>query len=405
MALGNFLSSELLSNYALSNFENNNSLISTSSRNVQKDFTQKTYMPGDTVNVRAVNRFIAREGTLAQPNGPEEQSTPMSLKSFNSAFEVNPRDLTLKVDDFNDRYLRPAVQSLIGKVESYIADLAVTQVANFVGSNLAPISSFNNIAAAKAKMLKLAMPTDGANPAYAALTINNGLALKSNPTVYNAFNNAINSEVSLRYMLAQYSGFDIFENQSLINHTAGSFDAPGAVQIDGTVTAGNTITLKGFTPNALAVLVPGDLITVAGSFQINPVNYQSTGDLVQFVVQNTVNADGAGVAVVIVSPSIITDVNNVMRNVVNPLANNAVVLQVGSYACNMAYCKTGLELACVPYFPIDVVNSYTRTSDKGLSITVSSQSDILSFSTVMRVDILVGASWYNNYAVKLISQF
>ncbi len=308
---------QLVANLALAEFENNNSLLITGSRDYESQFQLRSFRIGDTVSIRKQNFFNVNDTRIKPPQDVLEQVETLTIsKDVGGSISFSAQEYTLSVDTeverFNDRYVKPFISTIVKQAESLIAQDAINALNFQSGTPGSPVNSFAIIDIAGAKMLEQAMPMT--ENAYMALRVRQASALKS--SLQNAFNPTLNEDISFHSALGHLSYFDIYQNQSLTTHTAGS--AAGSPQINATVTSGNTIVIKGLTPSATSVFTAGDIITVgtptnAGVFSLNPIDRSSTGQLMQFVVQGTVNADGGGMATIIVNPTIISDPSNPRR--------------------------------------------------------------------------------------------
>lgn len=98
-------------------------LVSLVSRDYDEEFAGKQ---GDTVNVRTPTVFVADEydraaGIVVQ--NIVETTTPIVLDTlFDVSFAVTAEELTLELDDFDNRVLVPAKEAIVQAVEEKIAD-------------------------------------------------------------------------------------------------------------------------------------------------------------------------------------------------------------------------------------------------------------------------------------------
>lgn len=404
----NFSTTELVANLSLAEFVNNNSTVMTANRGYESDFTMAEYKIGDSVNIRKQNHFTVGDGRVGTVQDVNEETETLTINhQYHTLIEYSSKELTLKIDTnldrFSERYIRPAVQELIHRMETDILLQGINELNFTSGSAASAVDSFATVDLTGAKMLEQAMPI--LDEAYMALSVRDASGLKA--SLQNAFNDTLNEDISFRSALGRLSYFDIFQNQAIPRHTTGSF--PGTPLVNGEVTSGNTIVLDGFTPTQTGVLLQGDVITFGGSNSVNPVGRSDTGQLMQFVVLADVNSDGGGNATVTVAPSIVSDPANPRQNVSAPIANNAAVSlegsAQGSYNVNYAYSKRGLDIVVPPLETLDGMQSYVVTDrDANVSIRVNRQGDILNDVNVLRLDVLCGYKWHPQYAVKLLSQ-
>lgn len=412
MASNNFEVTQLVANLALAEFVSNNSCLMTAHRGYQSDFKTDEYAKGDTINIRRQNHFTVNKTRVASIQPINEEVVPLTIsEEYNVSFEYTTKELTLDVDPnldrFSDRYIRPSVQAMTKEMEVKIMQSATPAIYFATGSAASTLNSFASIDLAGAKMLEQEM--DILDSAYGALSIRDGSALKS--SLQNSFNPILNDDISFGSQLGRLSYFDLFQNQSVQTHTTGSLI--GTPLVDGEVVSGNTINMKGFTATQSNVLRLGDIISIAGVFSVDPISRFNTGQLMQFVVQADVDSDGAGDAVVTVSPSIITDFANARRNVTNTLPDNGAVTLFGqtvadtpvTYRENLFYSPRALDVVVPPLECLDGMRCFNVTDkDANVSIRVSRDGDIVNSVNMIRLDIIWGLKWHPQYAIKVISQ-
>jgi hypothetical protein len=396
----NFLTTDLISNYTLAEFVNNNPFLQTASRNVQADFQMADYRIGDTVNIRRVNRFLVGDGQVGQVQDVLEQSEQLTINhQYNVLIQYSSKDLTLAIDDFNERYIQPAVLHMINKMEFDIAIQAARNLNFFEGTAGTPINSFGALDAANSKLMEMGVPMLGTD-SYCALSVRDGGALKN--SLANFFNPILNENITQNSVLGRLSVFDMFQSQNIFRQISGT---PGAGPITTTaiVTSGNSIPMTGFTPATLVAKV-GDIFHVAGVQDINPLSYQPSGNQMQFVVTADAISTGGGAATIFVNPTIISDPGNPNRNVSNAIPSGSVVTFIGSHTVNAAYISRGLDIVCPPLQQLDVPFSKVLTDKKmNVSVRLSKQGDIINDINILRLDVLCGFLWHPQYAIRLIS--
>lgn len=395
----NFLTTDLISNVTLAEFVNNNPFIHTASRGLEGDFEMSSYRIGDSVNIRKQNHFNVNDGQVAVIQSVIEDFETLTIDhQYNVTIEYTSRDLTLKIDRFKERYIDPAIQHLVNKMEFDLAIQASQELNFFEGTAGTPINSFAAFDVAGTKLLEQGVNLS--DKAYGALSVRDGGALKS--SLQNAFNPTLNEEISLHSALGRLSYFDVFQSQNIARQVAG---APGAGPITTTaiVASGNTIPMAGLTPTTL-VFRGGDIFSTEGTESINPLNFQPTGQNMQFVVTADVTSDGGGLATVPVAPTIISDPSNPRRNINQAIPAATVITPVPSHTVNVCYVERGLDIVCPPMDRLDIPYSKVVTDrDANVSIRLNKAGDILQDVNVLRLDVLCGFKWHPQYAIRLIS--
>lgn len=401
------LITQKVANMALAKFVNNNSLLMTASRDYQDEWADTRYEYGDTIRIRRQNHFTVTDGRIATAQSVLERSENLTVNhQYNVMIEYSSKELTLDTTQdqarFSERYIEPAIQEIVHKMETQMFLELINQVYFTSGTPGTPINSFAAVDLVGAKMLEQAMPITS-DMAYMALGIRDASALKA--SLQNAFNTTLNEEISMRSALGRLSYFDMYQNQAVQRHTAGN--GAGSPVVNGAVASGNTIIVGGLTASTGTIL-PGDIITVDGVNSVNPVGRADTGQLMQFVVQTGGTADGAGALTITVAPEIISDPANPLRNVTIALPHAAPITVLGAgqtYNVAAAYCRRGLDIVVPPMVEIDVPGrSYVaRDKDAKVSLRVSRAGDITNDVNAFRIDVLWGAKWHPEYCVKVVS--
>lgn len=399
---------ELIANAALAELANNNSLLLTGARTYESDFKQADYQVGDTIRLRKQTQVTVNQGRVGVLQDSIEKTEPLSIDyQLNVTREYSTRELTLFMNTdqapFNERYIRPAVQALCKQAESIIAQGAVTQINYVSGNPAAPVNSFAIVDQVYAKMETQAIQI--MNDGYLALSPFQASALKA--ANQNAFNPTLNEDISFASRLGHYSVFDIFSNQSIPFHTVG-VGAVGAVVAVTPASGDSTVNLSGLGASVTGVYLPGDTIQFAGVNAVNPIDRSDTGLLMDFTVQNQVDSTAGGLGQVIVNPPIISDPADPYRNVSIPVVATMPVTLIGApgsrYHVNPAYHPRGLDIVIPPMEVLDNVNTSVVTDrDLNVSLRVERQGSLLNDVNMLRIDLLFGFKWHDQYCVKLLS--
>ncbi len=247
------------------------------------------------------------------------------------------------------------------------------------------------------------MNVDLDGEAYQVMSLRDASTLKG--SFQNSFTPMMNEKIMKTASLGHLSYFDLFQSQQVTKHisgAAGGEHSGDTLTVNGAVASGSTIVLTGAT-SSNAYFLPGDLISIQNTKQLGPLG-DETGDYMQFVVTNTAVSSGSAVTIT-VSPEIISDPTDPYRNIDAPIPSGATVNVVGSYNNNTAYIPRALDIVCPPLGRLAVKDWAQATDAKsGLSLTLTQQGDIVTYSNYMRLDILVGSKWHPQYACKNLTQ-
>lgn len=399
-----FITTDLVSNTALAMFANNAPFVMTASRIYQDDFVSSGYKIGDTLQVRRQNHFIIGDGSVATPQSIIETVETITIAhQYHALIAYTIQDLSLRIEDFSRLFISPAIQEVITKMEIDISSAAEQELNFFTGTAGVAINSFTTVDTAGAKLLEQGVNI--ASDAYMAMTVRDGSSLKG--ALLNNFTPVFNEDIVRSSAIGHLSYFDIFQSQNIKHHIAGAgptLHSGDTLLVNGAVSSGSTIVMDGATVSVADYFVVGDLISIAGVQSVNPVGRASTGQDMQFVVTANATSDGGGNITVSVSPSIISDTLNPNRNVSNAVPNNAPVTMVASHNVNVAYPSRGLDIVCPPLYKLQVpYASVAVDPETGLSLAVTQTGDILGYQNYMRIDLLCGFKWHNQYAVVVLS--
>lgn len=365
---------------------------------VNRQFENQFVKIGNAVTIRKPNRFIVTRGPGLVIQNISEPSTSLTISNqVHVDFQFSSQDLTLTVEEFGERYLKPAAATLANTLDfDVFANFA--SFSNLVGTSGALPANFASLASVGQRMDELSAPQEGRclvlNPA-AYWSLANG--------VINLFVQSV-AEPALKGFLANIANFSIYQDQNAQAHTWGAFQGAGVV--NGAGQTGSAIVTNGWTAGTTNLFLPGDNIAFAGVFEVNPQNRLSTGTLKSFMITSAVNSDGGGNATLSIFPAITT--TGAYQTASASPANLAAVSAVTSptrntsYFNNLGFCRDAIGLVTVPLELPEGVDFRSREMWKGISMRVVRAWDINNDVFPCRVDILYGTGvFYNDLAVRL----
>lgn len=290
MAVANtLLNIDMITLEALAVLENELTFTKQIRRNYDSYFAVAGAKIGDTLRVRKPIRNTVRSGQGYSPQGVTETFTNVKLDvQLGIDTEFSSNDLTLKIDEFSDRILKPQIAQLANQVDDAGLQLAI-QANMAIGTPGTAITAPLGYLTAGAKMKEAAAPMGNwclvINPAQ-EVAIVNGLVTYFNPQ----------AEISRQYkkgLMGTAFGFEWYMDQNVYTHTTGNYGASTPVMNGATVDGATSIVTDGWV-GATNTVVAGDVIQIAGVFAVNPQNYRSTGRLQDLLVTATATADGGG---------------------------------------------------------------------------------------------------------------
>jgi len=363
---------------------------------VNRQFENQFVKIGDTITVRKPNRFTVSDGAALVIQNINEPSTSITISNQKHVgFLFSAKELTLTVEEFSERYLKGAALALGNKVDFDLAAL-YSQVNNEVGTPATVPNNFTFLAAVGQRMDEGAVPQDGR-----CLVINAATNWSMAAALSTLYVRSV-AEPALKGFLAAIANFEIFLDQNVNTLTSGNYAGTGVV--NGANQTGSSILTNGWTANR-TLFNGGEVVTFAGVNAINPVNYQSTGALANFVITGPVTSDGAGNATLTISPAIVT--SGAYQTVSASPANGAAVSVISGaansvLAKNLGFVRDAFGLVTVPKELPEGVDFAARETYKNISIRIVRAYDINNDVTPCRLDILYGvAAFYPELACRL----
>ena len=408
----NLLTISMITNEALMVLENELTFTSEVDRNYDDQFAITGAKIGATVNVRRPGRFIGTTGPALNVEDFNETSSPVTLSTqFHVDTQFSTQDLTLSLDAFSDRVLKPAIAAIANKIDYDGMTMAKNSTANIVGTAGTPPTSLLTYLTAGAYLDAEGAPRDGRRSCivepFTGATIVDSLKGLFVPS------DVIGKQYQKGMMGRDSAGMNWKMDQNVASQTFGSF-AGTAVCNTSTATGflstgwASTSTIS-ITSTGAVSLNAGDVITIDGVFAVNPQNRQAYGSnrLRNFVVTSAASGTGATFSVT-VSPAVIT--GGQFQNVSIPSPGSSAVNffnKTGAVSPqNIVMHRNAFTLATADLELPDGVHFAGRASDKelGLSIRVVRQYTINNDSIPTRLDVLYGwAPLYPELACRVAS--
>jgi hypothetical protein len=346
---------------------------------------------GSTLRIRLPDRALVTDGAALQVQDDNEQFTTLTVASQKHiGVNFTSAELTMQMDDFADRVLKPRISQLAASIDADVANAYKSIYATVGTPGTTPSSSLVLLQAQQ----KLNENAAVMQPRYATVNpaANAGLVegMKGlfNPT------DTVSRQFKNGMMGTGVLGFDeVNMSQSIKVHTTGSRSTTDTILVNGAVsTQGQaTINLDGGT--ASATIVVGDVFTIANVFAVNPQTRESTGSLQQFVCTSLATASSGSWTSVAISPPIYTSAS-ALATVDSFPANDAAVTFVGAastgYPQNLIYHKDAITFATADLLLPQGVDMAARANHNGISLRVVRQYDINNDRMPCRIDVLYG---------------
>jgi hypothetical protein len=402
----------IIAKEALVQLENN----LTMANNVHREYKKEFVKVGDTVSIRKPVKFYAADGKTRVNQDVEEANTSITVdKQKHVSWKFSSKDLTLTVEDYSERYIKPAMIALANTIDRN-GHALYSNIWNHVGTPGTTPANFAAVAAAAQRMDEMAVSTD-----MRKLVTNPAAGYAIAGTATSLYMNGVNNQAYRKGSIGEIAGLDTFRSQNVTNHTVGV--ATGTPLVNGAsqgttyalskTTNSQTLNTDGWTNSTTGILKAGDVITIAGVYAMNPVPGEgTTGKLeMPYLQEFTVLADAdsgatTGPAALTISPAIITS-GPYQTVSAEPADGAAITVKTGTggtaYPQNLAFHKNAFALVTCPLELPDGVEFKARETHKGLSARVVKQYSIDDDDDIIRIDVLYGwKSIYPDLAVRLV---
>jgi hypothetical protein len=371
---------------------------------VNRKFENQFVKIGASLTICKPNKFTIRSGPGLQVQNIAEPSVSITVNQQKGVdFQFTSQDLTLTVEEFSERYLKPGMAKIANQIDQDVL-ANVLSLSNYVGTPSVTPSAFSTSVQLTGRRLDdQAAPQDNRtlilNPA-AYWAIANGLStLFVMPTAKDAL---------IKGYLATIGNHEVYMDQNIPlngtlphNTSVAMITNSTAAGIQG---SGNSTSMYGGA--VTETLNVGDTFTVAGVNNVNPQTLQSTGVLKNFTVTAT-STPTASVWTVSFTPSIVT--SGPYQNASAGMnSSQTVTWLTGTSAAqlsapqNAAFTRDCIGLVMVPMEIPQGVDFAARETYRNISMRVIRAYDINNDVFPTRVDVLYGSTvYYDELGVRL----
>lgn len=378
-------------------------------RKYETQFAKTGAKIGASCLIRKPPRFQVTTGRTFVPQDYADESVNLQITEEDQigvAFSTD--DLTLSMDDFDGRVLKPSLVPMANKVDKFIAS-SYADVWNATGTpgtvaatdtpflDARDVKLFNNAALLDNISMFVTGRVSG--------RLSSGLAGRFNPQreISDLYLKGMMAG-GMKGMVGHALGWDFFEDQNMPTHTTGAWAGATPV-VSAANQTGASITTSGWTASVTGLGKKGDIVQFAGVFQVNPVTYDSTGELQDFTLTADVDSDGSGLATLPISPPI--TIAGKSQTVNASPANSAAITVWGTGTVANVASKTspqclGWPMEAIALAFVDLMLpeegtgvKATRVADEdlGLAFLYMRGYDIANFSMISRIDSFYGKSY------------
>ena len=360
---------------------------------VNRKFENQFVKIGSSLTIRKPNRFTVSSGAGLQVQDIAEPSVSITINQQKHVdFQFTSQDLTLTVEEFAERYLKPAMASLANQVDNDVL-ANFSGLSNYVGTPGTTPSTFSSsVQLVGRRMDDNASPQDNRclvlNP-NAYWTIANGLTgLFVMPTA---------KEALVKGYLATIGNYEVYMDQNVPSLTTGiHVTSAGTVAAAGQT--GSSISTTSW--NTTDTFVVGEVVTFPNCFAVNPQSRQSTGVLRNFVITASTGVSATSTATLQISPAIVTS-GPYQNCSASPSSTSGVVsiltgtgAAASTFPNNIAFTRDCFGLVMVPMEIPQGVDFAARETYRNISMRTIRAYDINNDVFPTRIDVLYGDTVY-----------
>jgi hypothetical protein len=335
---------------------------------------------GPSLTIRMPNQYTVRTGANLSTQDTVETSQVLTVSTQKGVDTVfSTQDLTLTIDEFSQRYLKPAMSVLATNIEADALSM-IKDVYNAVDDNAATFSYKDFANGRKLLNQYLAPDTDR------CATLTSGHVVSFLDAIKGFFNPQ--ESVAKPYLtgkIGKVNGFDTYENTVLNPFQSGTAAA----------TTGYTATLTSASATAVmaagsTTFKKGDIVTFSTVNAVDPETKADRGFLQQFVV----TADYAGGAGnMTISPTPVT--SGATQNV-TAVGAGLTVVKIGGgasalYNQSLVFHREAFAFVSADLIDVSKFGAWgARQVMDGISMRIARQYDISTDTIPCRIDVLYG---------------
>lgn len=390
------LTASIVAKASLAILENELTMANAVYRGYEGEFDKKIngYEVGDTITIRKPTDFTVRSTITASAQDVTEAKTTIQVNSIAGVdFAFTSQQLTQNIGELSERVIRPAMVQIANQID--VATMGLyKEIPQWVGTPGTLVQSFAGFAKGAQNLDQRSVPQDSRSAILAPADF---WALAGSQTAL--YSQQINNKSYREGEIGKIGGINTFMSQNAPTFTTGPMG--GTPLVNGAsqnttydTTGANTQTLitDGWTAAAAARVVKGDVFTIAGVYDVNPVTKATLPILKQFVVVSNGSSDGSGNLTLTIAPQIIT--SGAFQTVSAAPADNAAMTFVGTantgYTNNLFFHKNAFALCTVPMVKPPGAVDCSRQSKNGLSVRVIPFYDGTNDKSTWRLDVLYG---------------
>jgi len=376
------LTPTIIARYALFHLTNNLVM----ARLVYRDYEQEFKKIGGSLTIRQPVKFSVSDGATRTNQDVTENSDTFTVATRRHvSWLFSTEDLTMTIERYTQRYIRPAMIALANDVDSELLGL-YKDVYNVRGTPGTTPASFLALANCGERLEEEACPQDRRNG-----VLNPAANWAMADALKGTFYKTLAHDTVRKGFLGRVANIGLNMDQNVNRHTTGTFTTGSTPLVNGASQTGASLITNGWAA-ATAVIKQGDVFTIAGVNAVNPVTGDDLGYLRQFVATADGSSDGSGNLTISVSPSITA--TTAYKTVTASPGDNAVITMVGTeataYPQNLVFHPEAFGLVMAPLALPKGAVFKARATYQGISVRIINYYDGTNDNDVIRCDILFG---------------
>lgn len=384
------LTIDMITRKSLEILENESVVIRNINREYDDSFAKEGAKIGSTLRIRKPDRALVTDGAALSVQDENQQYTTLTVSSQKHiGVNFTTAELTMSLDDFADKILKPRISQLATSVDNDVCARAFKQIYNSVGTPGTTPATSLVLLQAQQKLNEMAAPMSPryatVNPAANAQLVE-GMKGFFNPT------GTISAQFKSGMMGEGVLGFsEVNMSQNISSLTRGT--SPTSPIVATTSVNGATTLAISFT-NGSPTFKQGDVFTIANVYGVNPQTRESTGSLQQFVVTADLDISSTTTGTLAISPSIYMSDQALATVNRFPTASDVITFMgssSGVYPQNLVYHKNAITLATADLLMPNGVDMASRQVHNGISLRIVRQYDINNDRLPCRIDVLYGS--------------
>lgn len=387
------INSTVILNEILALFRTKSTAIQAVNRQYDKRFGNVDLKPGTTLYARKPIQYTVTTGkTLAVQDTVEESVAISCTDQIHIGMPAfTSEQLTMNVDDFSERYLKPAASRLAAEVDKLILKFAAINFWQAVGACGTTPATATVMLQAGQKLTEMNVP-DAMEDRYAIIQP------AANTALVNALTGLYNPqrEIGGQYksgIMESSMGLKIGVSNNIHRITMGTRDAAGAVT-DAAIAEGCSDLLVDSLGSG-ATMKAGEKFTIADVYAVSPETKINTAALQQFTVTADWTADTTNPTILYFAPAI--RATGARQNVNALPVTTAVLTPLGTtastaYPHNIVMHKDALALVTADLPLPKGVHDAKRTTLDGISLRFLTDYNGITDEFFSRLDLFYGIS-------------